>query len=121
MAAALPLLAGIDPAEVKATLSDLREMARRAGSKLKFEFGLDGDPEAMGWKLLAALGWESWELYIGPPVKMAWHIEQQVAGVLQALYGWLGGVGKAVDAGAADIEKAVVSAAEDVYSWVVSL
>lgn len=38
--------------------------------------------------------------YLWPPIQTAWHIEQQVVGVLEQVFKFLGGVGSAVNAGA---------------------
>jgi hypothetical protein len=86
---------------------EAKEFLRREGERgLKFltrlaiDLGLTSEYDYRGWLPMGILLYH----YVYPPLSTAWHIEQQVAGVLQQLYSWLGGVGRALDAGVQDIE-----------------
>lgn len=50
--------------------------------------------------------------YVYPPLKTAYHIEQQVAGVLDQLYSWLGGTGSAIEGGVKSLEAAAKKAVD---------
>lgn len=76
------------------------ELARQAG--------LTAEDDYRGWIPVLILLYK----FVWPPIQTALHIENQIAGVLDQLYGFLGGIGAAAEAGA----KSVVSALETVGS-----
>jgi hypothetical protein len=73
------------------------------GSALAHSAGLTEEEAYEGWIALAIIAYAVFY----PPLKTAYHIEQQIAGVLDQLYNWLGGVGNAIDKGVQSIESGV--------------
>lgn len=61
--------------------------------------GLTAQDDYLGWVALLVIAYAA--LY--PPIRTLAHIEQQVVGVLEQLYGWLGGVGSAISKGASSL------------------
>jgi hypothetical protein len=113
-AAALPLAQlGLEE------LPKLQETTKRIRDELAHSFGLTEDEDHEGWWLVAALLAETYLIYLRPPVKAAWHIEQQLVGVLDQAYNFLGGVGNAVDAGVKSLEGAAATVEHDLdpFDW----
>lgn len=108
------------------------EEAKKIGASLREQFGLTAEQEYVGVRLAMVLLLELYELRLKAPLQVLGHIELQVAGVLEQLYSFLGGVGNAVDKGAGSVEASlgsavstiegdVVGGATAAYDWLVSL
>jgi hypothetical protein len=95
------------------TEEQLRPVARRIGSTVAHQFGLTEDEEGVGWKILAVLAFELYELKLKAPLKAAWTIEQQLSGLIEQAYQWLGGAATALADGAA----ALASDLTNEVSW----
>lgn len=101
---------------------EIRSKVRRIGESFASQFGLTGEAEYIGWKLLGILAWELWELKLRAPMQTAYHIEMQLVGLIDQAFHFLGGTGTALNAGVSSLEKAVASLGSDVAAgseWVV--
>jgi hypothetical protein len=97
---ALPLAAQEAPQVVEFIRKE-GERGRKFLTECAISMGLTYDQDYIGWIPMAIILYH----YLYPPISAAWHIEQQVVGVLDQLYSWLGGAGRAIDAGVADLEQ----------------
>lgn len=79
----------------------LRE-AKTLGEAIARDAGLTAEDDYVGWIPVLILLYR----FVYPPLKLALQIEAQVASVLEQLYSWLGGAGKAVDGFVSDVDTA---------------
>lgn len=79
----------------------LRE-AKSLGEAIARDAGLTAEDDYVGWIPVLILLYR----FVYPPLKLALQIEAQVASVLEQLYSFLGGAGKAVDGFVGDVETA---------------